>query len=312
MSGSDRTTVEDLVVTTVLGDLPARRLGRMNTHEHLLMRDPVLPGEELDDPERSAAEVQRLQASGFDAVLELTALGLGRDPAGLAGIARQTGAHIVMATGIHHEGHYAADHPFRELSIDAMAQRFAADLVDGAEDGVRAGVIKVGTGYWRISPFERRVLEAAGQAHASTQAAVVCHLELGTAAFEVLELLGRAGVPADRVMLAHIDRNPDPGLHTELAAAGAYLGYDGWSRSKYHPDSTLIECLLASVARGAGERIVLGGDVARRSAFHAYDGLPGLAYLGDRVLPRIRQAAGADLVDQLVVDNPSRLLARPS
>jgi phosphotriesterase-related protein len=298
----------DAVVTTVLGDVAADELGRTNTHEHLLMRDPALPGEELDDEDASTAETRMLQESGFDALLELTPLGLGRDPAGLARISGRTGVHVVMATGVHHEEHYPAGHPLRALSVDELTDRFVVDLAEGVE-GVRAGVIKVGTGYWRISPFERRVLEAAGRAHAATGAAVVCHLERGTAAFEVLAALGDFGVPADRVLLAHIDRNPDPGLHAELAAAGAYLGYDGWGRAKYWPDSTLIDCLMAVAAAGADGRIVLGGDVARRSAFRAYGGLPGLGYLGERVIPRLVRTAGDALVRRLLVENPRGLLA---
>jgi 5-phospho-D-xylono-1,4-lactonase len=297
------------VVTTVLGDVPAAELGRTNAHEHLLMRDPLLPGDELDDEPASTAEARSLARSGFDAVVELTPLGLGRDPAGLARIARGSGIHVVMATGVHHDGHYAADDPLRTLSSADLARRFVEDLTVGVE-GVRAGVIKVGASYWRIAPFERRVLEAAGEAHRATGAAVICHLEMGTAALEVLEALGSAGVGAERVLLAHADRNPDPGLHAELAAAGAYLGYDGWARARHWPDSALIDCLLATATAGGAARIVLGGDVARRSRFCAYGGLPGLAYLGQRVVPRIRRAAGDELVDALLVENPRRLLAR--
>lgn len=298
-------------VETVLGRVAATSLGRTNTHEHLLMRDPLLKGEELDDIERSTAEAQDLRRTGFDAMLELTPLGLGRDAAGLAAISRSTGLHILMATGVHHEDHYPADHPLRSVGLERLAQHFEDDLVTGLDlNGVRAGIIKVGTGYWRISTFERRVLEAAGAAHARSAAPIICHLERGTAAFEVLEVLDRAGVPPDRVLLAHVDRNPDPGLHAELAGTGAYLGYDGWSRAKYWPDSTLLDCLFSSLELGAGDQIVLGGDVARRSAFRAYGGIPGLAYLGERVLPRIRATGGDHVVDRLLIDNPRRFLSR--
>jgi hypothetical protein len=64
-------------------------------------------------------------------------------------------------------------------------------------------------------------------------------------------------------MLAHVDRNPDPGLHAELAAAGAYLGYDGMARFKYWPDSVLLDCLLR-VARGRRS------SAARRRCRSAY------------------------------------------
>ena len=56
------------------------------------------------------------------------------------------------------------------------------------------------------------------------------HLEHGSAAFELLEVLASDEVRPEAVLLAHIDRNPDPGVHPELAA-GAYLGYDGFART---------------------------------------------------------------------------------
>jgi phosphotriesterase-related protein len=63
-------------------------------------------------------------------------------------------------------------------------------------------------------------------------------------------------------MLAHVDRNPDPGLHAELAATGVYLGYDGMDRYTYWPDSVLLDSLLRVASRGGADRLLLGGDVA--------------------------------------------------
>jgi phosphotriesterase-related protein len=105
-----------------------------------------------------------------------------------------------------------------------------------------------------------------------------------------------------------MDRNPDPGLHAEIAAAGAYLGYDGMARAKYWPDSVLLDCLLETAARGGAERILLGGDVARRSAFRAYGGMPGLVYLPQRFIPRLREMGGEELVRQILIANPARFL----
>lgn len=112
-------------------------------------------------------------------------------------------------------------------------------------------------------------------------------------------------------MLSHVDRNPDPALHAELAAAGTYLGYDGRARAKYWPDSTILDCLLQVASRGGAERILLGGDVARRSSFHIYGGMPGLAYLPQQFIPRLRQSGGEELVRQILVTNPARYLVFP-
>lgn len=304
----------------MLGDIDPRDLGRTNVHEHLLMRSPLLRGEELDDPALSAAEAADMRQAGIDALVELTTIGLGRDPEAVADIAARSGLHIVLATGIHREAHYPPEHWVHRTDADRLTELFVRDITrgcDGADYGgplpqpttVKAGVIKVGAGYWQISRVERRVFEAAGEAHRLTGAPVVCHLELGTAAWEVLDALNTAGVPTRRITLAHVDRNPDPGLHTELAAAGAYLGYDGMARAKYWPDSLLLDCLLEVAERGGANRLLLGGDVARRSAFRSYGGMPGLSYLPRRFVPRLAEAGGRDLVRRILVDNPAGFLS---
>ncbi len=308
------------IIRTVRGDIQPHDLGRTNVHEHLLMRSPLLRGEELDDVERSAAEAAEMRKAGMDALIELTPIGLGRDPLHLAEIAIRSGLHIVMATGIHHQGHYPPEHWIHRMETDQLSELFVRDLTEGCDGAdysgprerpttVRAGIIKVGAGYWRISPHEHRVFEAAARAHRQTGAPIACHLEMGTAAWEILDVLKASGVPSNRVMLSHVDRNPDPGLHAELAAAGAYLGYDGMARAKYYPDSTILDCILQVSSRGGAERLLLGGDLTRRSSFRAYGGLPGLTYLPRRFVPRLLEGGGEKLVEQILVANPARFVA---
>ena len=315
------------MIRTVAGDVDPSVLGRVDYHEHLFQVSPLLPGDDLDDEDASRAEAGSLVDSGFTAMVDATPIGLGRRPAALARIAAATGLHVVATTGVHREAHYGADHWLPGRSADQLAGLFIRDVVDGmpASDspatdspradsrsagltGVRAGLLKAGVDYWSISPTADRVLAAIGQAHAATGAPVMVHLEHGSAAFEVLDRLAARGVPADAVALAHIDRNPDPGLHAELAAAGAYLGYDGVARHKDWPDSVVLDCLVAAAGQGAADRILLGGDVARRTRYIAYGGLPGLAYLGERFVPRLVRAGGAELADRVLQANPARWL----
>jgi predicted metal-dependent phosphotriesterase family hydrolase len=126
----------------------------------------------------------------------------------------------------------------------------------------------------------------------------------------VLDILREHAVDPSAVVLAHIDRNPDPVLHAELAAVGAYLGYDGPARSQRWPDSVVLDAMVQAAAHGAGDRIVLGGDVARRTRYRAYGGMPGLEYLGKRFVPRLIEQGGAALAAAVLRDNPQRLLAR--
>ena len=316
-------------VRTVLGDVDPGALGRTDYHEHLFQASPLLPGEDLDDEECSGREAALLRDSGFEAMVEATPVGLGRAPEALARISTLRCLTIVQATGAHREEHYPEEHWLRRLDVAGLAARFRTDLLDAlpARDGpgpvrraehphggvVRAGLLKAGIGYWSIGAFESRVLRAVAEAHAATGAPVMVHLEHGSAALEVLDRLAGLGVPAHRVALAHVDRNPDPGLHAELAAAGAYLGYDGAARSQRWPDSVLVDCLTATVERGGGDRVLLGGDVARRSRYVAYGGLPGMAYLGDRFVPRVRERLGEEATDRVLRANAASWLAwRPT
>ncbi|GLZ12705.1 phosphotriesterase [Actinomadura sp. NBRC 104425] len=306
------------MIRTALGDIAAADLGRTDYHEHLFQVSPLLPGDELDDEQRSGREAARLRAAGIDAMVDATPAGLGRDAEAVARISRSTGLRVVLTTGAHRRAHYRDGHPLLGMDAAALGRLFTAELTEGVRDDAalaaprphapRAGLLKAGIGYWSIGDFERRVLDGVAQAHRATGAPVMVHLEHGSAAFEVLGVLGDGGVPAHRVVLAHVDRNPDPGLHAELAAAGAYLGYDGMARHKSWPDSVILDCLLRTAELGGADRLLLGGDVARRTRYLAYGGMPGLEYLPARFVPRLERAAGPGLVRRVLVDNPARLL----
>ena len=313
-------------VRAVLGDADPANLGWIDYHDHMFQATPLLPGDELDDEPASTREAGLLADSGFQTVVDATPYGLGRRPAALARISTVTGLTIVMTTGVHHSGHYLPGDPVLNASTADLAELFVADLLDGARvvdswhepanraqtpsgAPVRAGLVKVGIGYWTIDEFSSRAVVAAAEAHRQTGAPIMVHLEHGSATHEVLDRFAAEGVPAARVILAHVDRNPDPGLHRDLADRGAYLGYDGPSRHRSWPDDTLIRCLADVTSGTAGaRRVVLGGDVARRSRYVAYGGMPGLAYLGTRFVPRLRAAVGDDIVNLVLRANPARVL----
>lgn len=311
------------IIRTVLGDIAPLSLGRLDYHEHLFQRSPLLPDDVLSDEALSGQEALRLRNAGVDATIEATPAGLGRDVEATARISSSSGLHIVHVTGAHHSGHYPLDYPLLKLSIDQLAERFTNDVTLGfqipsgqearTDSGIpiRAGMVKAGIRYWSINAFEMRVLKAVSLTQLATGCPVMIHLEYGSASHEILDILAGHGVPANRVVLAHIDRNLDPELHVSLAEKGAYLGYDGMARHRESPDSAILQCLRSVVDAGQSERIVIGGDVARSSRYRSYGGLPGLEYLPLRFLPRLLATVGDDAYHRIVVTNGAELLAMP-
>lgn len=308
-------------VRTVLGDIDPRQLGPTDYHEHLFQSTPLLPGDDLDDEQASTAEALSLRQAGASAMVEATPTGLGRRPSAVARVSAASGLHVIHTSGAHREAHYGAGHPMLEEDSHGLRDRFTRDLFVGmTDDGdghialapggspVQAGLLKIGIGYWSMTVFERRVAEVVGEISGESGAPVMVHLEHGSAAHEILDLLSRHGCAPELVALAHADRNPDPGLMLELTSRGALLGFDGPARHHRWPDSVILSCISDVVSGGGGANLLLGGDVARRSRYLAYGGMPGLRYLFERFVPRLRKEVGDQITHQLLVDNPARWL----
>jgi 5-phospho-D-xylono-1,4-lactonase len=306
VNGSDPEPVAARVVRTVRGDVDPAELGPTDAHEHLFFVTPLQPGDEFADVQLAIAEARTLVDAGGTTLVDWTPLGLGRDPEGLLRVSEATGLHVVAATGLHRDAHYGPDDPLRTAPIEELADRFVADV---AGDGTRSGVVKVGASYHRLQPLEQRAFAAAAEAHRRTGVPVCVHTEHGTMGLGIVERLRALGVTSESVVLAHLDRNPDPVEHAETAATGAWLQLDGPGRTKYWPDSTILRLIADLAERGLGGQILLGGDTGRSSMMRAYGGGPGLDYLFARFKPRLERELGLELSRRIFVENPSRAFA---
>ena len=309
----------EAAVVTVLGPIRPEQLGVTDAHDHLFLRTPALPGQEFDDVDSAIEEVVGARRGGLQAIVEVTPIGCGRRPAGMRSVAEATGAHIVAATGYHRDAHYPHGHWVREATVELLAQRILTDLREGMHpddwltdaplDTARAGVIKAGASYQRISPLEERRLVASAIGHRETGAAILVHTEIGTCAHAIVDLLTREGVSPEGIILAHLDRNPDFELHAEVAARGVMLEYDTPGRIKYRPDSQLIDLIEAMATAGHLSRLLLGLDLGMRDYFRVYGGGPGLAYLMETFVPRLRTRIGEEAVQRILVDNAAAAYA---
>lgn len=312
-------------IETTLGPVPVEKLGRVNAHEHIIIDGGLTvvntPDFRLDSVEKAIEEVGYWQAAGGGAIVDTMPFGCGRNVDKLVAVSQASGAPIIVPTGFQKSSYYLPDHWQHRYDQAAIAALLIAELTEGADrngyDGplvarspIKAAFVKVAGDYQVVKPTTRKLIRAAGQAHRATGAPILVHTELGTAAPELLDLLEAAGVPPGRVMLSHIDRNPDWRLHRQLAGRGAFLQYDTPGRIKYQPETVVINLLRQLFEAGLGSQLLLGGDTARRSYWKAYGGGPGLDYLLAVFTPRLR-AEGFSEADLRLIweENPARWLS---
>ncbi|MET8541881.1 phosphotriesterase [Kitasatospora sp. NPDC004799] len=316
-------------VRTVLGDLDPADLGVTDSHDHLFIRSPLLPGQELDDPAAAEEVLRAYAAAGGRTFVQWTPFGLGRGADSLAALSRRTGVRIVAATGAHQAVHYppgtfpgfpeAAGLPgFPEAGVESaerpgpyadLAERFVAELttaLPGAPEGVRAGLIKVASDAGPASRHTRWTLAAAAEAHHATGAPIAVHLEADGAPHWILEQLhDRHGVRPDRIILGHLTRLPDRALHRTLAAEGAYLALDSPSRANHPADHQAFEVIADLVEAGHAAQLLLGADTTTRTARAA----GGPVRLLTDLAPRLARSYGPDLPELLLTTNPAAAFA---
>jgi 5-phospho-D-xylono-1,4-lactonase len=311
-------------VRTVLGDVEPSALGITYAHEHLVIDGgrPVqmVPEFDLGDVDAMTRELEEARALGLGAVVDAMPCDAGRNAEKLAELSRRTGIHVIAPTGLHHERYYGPAHWNHRLSVDELADLFAADITDGIDGHdysgpivtrtpYRAGIIKVAGSDGGPSDRDRRIFEAAAEAHRRTGAPLLTHCEGGTGALEQVRLLTEHGVAPEHVALSHVDKVVDRGYHRELLATGVLAEYDQSFRWGDRPNGTLQ--LIAWMAEdGLGDQIVLGMDAAKRGYYRVFGGTPGLGWLLDGFCARL-DSAGLDraVLDRMLMDNPQRWLA---
>lgn len=312
------------VVRTVLGDIDPAELGVTYAHEHLVIDGgrPVLmePDFDLGDVDRMVREVEGAAALGLGAVVDAMPCDAGRNVVKLAEIARRTGVYVVAPTGLHHDRYYGPAHWSHRITVDELAELFVADIETGIDaydyagpvvqrTGHRAGVVKVAGSDDGLTPRDARVFRAAAIAHERTGVPILTHCEGGRGALEQVRFLGDRGVPAEHIVLSHVDKVVDRELHRDLLATGAFAEYDGSFRWGDRPNGTL-QLLEWMAEDDLVDRIVLGMDAARRGYYTVYGGGPGLTWLLDGFTAAMEERGLDATVRRLLfVDDPARAFA---
>lgn len=301
-----------MIIRTVCGDIAPEHLGMTYMHEHLYGFSSSEAGDadlRLDSEAAAAHELLLFKQAGGQAIVEMSPQDYNRNPLVLKRLSETTGVHIVMVTGYIKAA--SADPFVKHKSITQLTDELIKDVQEGVGDtNIKAGVLKAGSSLNRITATEEKLLRAAARAQRETGALLSTHTEAGSMALEQIAIFKEEAVPAEKILIGHLDRKLDYSYHLEIAKTGVSLGFDQFSKEKYAPDFKRIELISNLVKAGYGRQLTISGDLARRSDLSSYGGGPGYTFILWRIIPWLRKAGlSQDDIRDLFVVTPRQLLA---
>lgn len=303
---------------TVTGPVPVEDIKIADGHGHVWISPPrgVSPDWRLPLENAGAieAELKNFRSAGGDAIIDCQPGGCGRDARMLVKLSEAAQVYLTAVTGFHLQRYYPPEYWLWQASEEEAAAYFVEEVSIGMRetDGAApAAAIKVGyEGHFKEQ--YRVLLEAAAEAARQTGAPLLFHTEAGQNVEALPNFFEDRGVPGNRLYFCHMDKRPDLGLHRELAQAGILLGYDTFVRPTHKPEQNVWPLLKAMVAQGWSDYVAIGLDMARTSFWRNFDGQPGLVYLVDKLIPRLRQEEIGDaIIARLTGQNVAQRLARP-
>jgi predicted metal-dependent phosphotriesterase family hydrolase len=308
-----------LHLIAVDGPMDPGRAGITDAHNHVWIER--VPGAEpgapvLDNQKAITVELGAYRAAGGNTILDCQPGGCGRNGRKLSDLTEASGVKIIACTGYHLRKYYPPDYWLFTASVEVAQAYLVRELQSGLSETmegrpVRAGFVKIAC----EATVERsliQLMEAAVAACYETGAALAVHTEKGAGVEQIVTTLTDFGLPASRLILCHMDKRPDFGLHQVLAQEGILLEYDTFYRKKYHPTDNLWPLLERMVAAGLAARVALATDMAEASFWVAMGGKPGLAALLTDILPRMHAFGfGEAAIQRMAGGNIAARLARP-
>ncbi len=314
-------------VNTVLGPVPADELGVVAVHEALLS---VVPGAEhafditfdrVEIFETLVAKLADFRGYGGRTIVDATGMFHGRDVTLYETLSRSTGVHIVASTGMGPEemlgGYFLTPqtNPPTPWPAEKFADLFTKEVTDGmvvprVERRGAAGLVATAADRTGMTATEESLFRGAARTALAT--GIPLSIRYGDDAVHDLEIVLDEKLPADRVVVAGLDRQDAvaAGALLEIARRGAFVALDhvGVDGDAYVTDDERSALVVELVAAGHGDRILLSSN-----AIGVAKGEPGrdtsYAYVLSTFVPRLlSRGLTDDDVQRILVANPRALL----
>ncbi len=304
-------------VITVLGPVAPELLGVTDAHNHLWI-SPV-PGRDggglvLDQMAPITRELIAYREHGGGTQLDCQPGGAGRDGNRLRQLSEDSGVKIVASTGFHLSEYYPEDAEIWNMNAEQAGEYFLEEITRGLAE-TRNKIQPVYPGFIKIAVRETlsktplELLEGAVEAGKQSGYLLEMHTEKGQGVEAFVEFFENSKLPLERVVLCHVDKRPDFGLHQELASAGCLLEYDTFFRPKYSPEKNLWPLLHRMVEDGWSGSVACATDLADSKMWQTMGQGPGLTGFLTLIWQRLEREIGEEAAEKLTGRNIRHRLA---
>ncbi|HFZ8995371.1 TPA: hypothetical protein ACIPUI_002515 [Citrobacter freundii] len=316
------------VVNTVLGPVDAGQLGVTLISESLMY---VLPGAQyaydihIDRAECFdiiAARLMQFREAGGGAIVDATGMFEGRDLRLYEALSRETGVHIIASTGMGPEamlgGYFLTPqtNPPTPWSAQKFAELFGQEVNDGMavprfERRAAAGIISTATTIDGMTPTDESLVRGAARAGAAY--GVPIRIRCGADAQAELQLAIGESLPAERIVIAELDRCDavKKGWAFAAAKSGARVAIDhiGSADPAYIDDAARVSLIRELIGAGFVDRILLS-SCATGVAFGAPGNDRPYSDVLTHFVPMLLEAGvSPEHINQILTTNVARLLS---
>jgi phosphotriesterase-related protein len=336
-------------IQTAKGPISLEMLGKTLTHEHMLWdqrcwwqgepEDPVLkelaygklemailgqvyyhPHLNIDnivqlDPLMAAEEALLFKNSGGNTIVDVTSIGLKRDPLSLLKISEMTGLNIILGSGYYISNSYPED--IKGLNKYEIAEKIKHEFLNGIDlTSIKPGVIgEIGITSLN-NENEIRMLQAASIAQRYLGVPLYIHPPLfEVVAHKIIEVIKAEGADITKVVICHCDTTLDNAeYHDYIAKMGANLEYDQFGlefmslEGFFLPrDIDRIYAIKKQTDMGNLSKILISQDISFKTCLTRFGGW-GYAHILRDIVPLMKKENITDtMLDMILIDNPRRL-----
>lgn len=339
---------------TVLGKKDVKDLGIVTPHEHIfidmsvffsepeeisakvLAHKPVtietlgvlrrncfalLDNVQMMDYDTQKKEIEYFRNAGGRTVVDVSTIGLGRDPELLRRVSVETGLNVVCGAGYYVQGAQSAAN--LELTVEQMEENIVREVEVGiGHTDIKASVIgEIGVSEV-MYPFEKKSLTAACRAQVRTNAPLIIHINpWSTQGDNAMEIVEAHNIAPEKVVISHVDvenredyilRLLDKGVYVEFDNFGKENDCDPWDirpgNGPFVTDRERVALVKKLVDRGYAKQLLFSTDICLKSLLHAYGGW-GYDHVITNILPALRYVGVSEsAIEEIMVHNPARWL----